>query len=92
MTLMSIYDSIGGAGALRTAVDGFYVRVLAGPDLAPLFTRTDLDRLKAHQRSFIAPAIGGPEIFSGRDMASAHAGLASPTRTSTPWWGTWWTR
>jgi hemoglobin len=75
MTLMSIYGSIGGAGAVRTAVDGFYARVLADPKLAPFFTGTDLDRLKAHQRSFIAAAIGGPEIFSGRDMTSAHAGL-----------------
>ena len=72
---MSIYDSIGGAGAVRAAVDGFYARVLADPQLAPFFTGTDLNRLKAHQRAFIAAAIGGPEIFEGRDMASAHAGL-----------------
>ena len=72
---MSIYDSIGGASAVRAAVDDFYVRVLADPKLAPFFTETDMDRLKAHQRSFIAAAIGGPEIFAGRDMATAHAGL-----------------
>lgn len=73
---MSIYDSIGGASAVRAAVDDFYARVLADPQLAPFFTQTDLNRLKAHQRAFIAAAIGGPEIFEGRDMASAHAGLA----------------
>ena len=72
---MSIYDSIGGAPAVRTAVDDFYARVLADPRLAPFFARTDLQRLKAHQRAFIAAAIGGPEVFAGRDMASAHAGL-----------------
>ncbi len=72
---MSIYDSIGGAAAVRAAVDDFYDRVLADPELAPFFDGTDLQRLKAHQRSFIAAAIGGPEIFAGRDMASAHAGL-----------------
>ena len=43
--------------------------------LAPFFTGTDLHRLKAHQRAFIAAAVGGPEIFAGRAMASAHAGL-----------------
>ena len=43
--------------------------------LAPFFASTDLQRLKAHQRSFIAAAIGGPEVFSGRDMKTAHAGL-----------------
>ena len=72
---MSIYDSIGGAAAVHAAVDDFYDRVLADPSLAPFFDGTDLQRLKAHQRSFIAAAIGGPEIFAGRDMASAHAGL-----------------
>lgn len=72
---MSIYESIGGAAAVRAAVDDFYARLLADPDLAPFFARTDMRRLKAHQRSFIAAAIGGPEIFAGRDMATAHAGL-----------------
>ncbi|HLH85102.1 MAG TPA: group 1 truncated hemoglobin [Trebonia sp.] len=72
---MSIYDRIGGASAVRAAVDDFYARVLADPRLAPFFSGTDMNRLKAHQRSFIAAAIGGPEVFSGRDMASAHAGL-----------------
>jgi hemoglobin len=72
---MSIYDGIGGAAAVRAAVDDFYARVLDDPRLAPFFATTDMSRLKAHQRSFIAAAIGGPEVFSGRDMASAHAGL-----------------
>lgn len=72
---MSIYDSIGGAGAVRAAVDDFYARVLADGQLAPFFSGTDLNRLKAHQRAFIAAAIGGPEIYQGRDMASAHADL-----------------
>jgi hemoglobin len=72
---VSIYDSIGGAAGVRAAVDDFYARVLADRRLAPFFARTDLERLKAHQRAFIAAAIGGPEVFAGRDMASAHARL-----------------
>lgn len=72
---MSIYDGIGGSAAVHAAVDDFYSRVLADPQLAPFFASTDLQRLKAHQRSFIAAAIGGPEVFSGRDMKTAHAGL-----------------
>lgn len=74
--LVSIYDSIGGSSAVRAAVDAFYARVLADPQLAPFFTSTDLQHLKAHQRAFIAAAIGGPEIYQGRDMAAAHAGMA----------------
>jgi hemoglobin len=73
---VSIYDSIGGGPAVRVAVDDFYARVLADPQLAPFFTGVDLQHLKAHQRAFIAAAIGGSEIYQGRDMAAAHAGLA----------------
>jgi hemoglobin len=73
---VSIYASIGGASAVRAAVDDFYTRVLADPGLAPFFTGVDLQHLKAHQRAFIAAAIGGSEIYHGRDMAAAHAGLA----------------
>jgi hemoglobin len=72
---MSIYDSIGGSAAVKAAVDDFYVRVLADPLLAPFFRTTDITRLKSHQRAFIAAAIGGPEIYAGRDLASAHAGM-----------------
>jgi hemoglobin len=73
---VSIYDSIGGAPAVRAAVDDFYARVLADPQLAPFFADVNLQHLEAHQRAFIAAAIGGSEIYEGRDLATAHARLA----------------
>jgi hemoglobin len=73
---VSIFDSIGGGPAVHAAVDDFYRRVLADPQLAPYFTGVDRQHLKAHQRAFIAAAIGGPQLYAGRDMAAAHAGLA----------------
>lgn len=73
---MSIYDEIGGAAAVSAAVDDFYQRVVADPVLAPYFTATDMVRLKRHQRSFIAAAVGGPEPYLGRNMADAHARLS----------------
>ncbi|HVX46900.1 MAG TPA: group 1 truncated hemoglobin [Mycobacteriales bacterium] len=72
---MSIYESIGGAPAVQAAVEEFYTRLLNDPETAPFFSDTDMRRLKSHQRSFIAAAVGGPEIYSGRDLGSAHAGL-----------------
>ena len=32
-------------------------------------------RQKAHMRAFMAAALGGPQLYAGRDMAAAHAGL-----------------
>ncbi len=72
---MAIYDSIGGAGAVSAVVDIFYDNVLSDPSLAPYFDGVSLARLKGHQRSFIAAALGGPEAYAGRSMAEAHAGL-----------------
>src|SRR4051812_32676443 len=72
---MSIYDEIGGSGAVSAAVDGFYARVLDDAALAGYFDGVDVQRLKGHQRSFIAAAIGGPESYLGRAMSDAHADL-----------------
>ena len=72
---MSIYNAIGGAPAVNAAVDLFYDKVLADDLLAPWFTATDMTRQKAHMRAFLAVAIGGPDLYKGRDMAAAHAHL-----------------
>lgn len=76
MPLVSHYDEIGGAGAVRAAVAVFYQRVLDDADLQQWFAEVDLDRLRAHQRAFLTHALGGPDLFAGRSMAEAHAGLA----------------
>jgi len=73
---MDVYDSIGGPRALRTAVDVLYRRVLADPDLRDFFAGVDLERLAAHQRAFLAMALGGPDLYGGRRLAEAHSGLA----------------
>lgn len=73
---MSLYDEIGGARAIKVAVSVFYHRVLGDPELEPWFGGVDLDRLKGHQQAFLSAALGGPDLFTGRTMGAAHAGLA----------------
>ena len=81
---MTIFDEIGGAAAVSAAVDAFYDRVLADPTLAPYFEGVDLGRLKGHQRSFIAAAIGGPDAYLGRAMSDAQPTSVSLPRRSLP--------
>jgi hemoglobin len=71
----ALFDQIGDAATLRTAVSLFYQRVLADPGLAPWFAEVDMPRLRAHQMAFLAGVLGGPDLFNGRDIAEAHAGL-----------------
>ena len=57
-------------------MDRFYDHVMDDELLAHYFAGVDLRRQKAHLRAFLATAVGGPERYEGRDMASAHARLA----------------
>lgn len=72
---MSVYDDIGGASAITAAVSVFSTRVTDDPELERWFTGVDLERLRAHQRAFLTTALGGPDLFSGRPLQAAHAGL-----------------
>ena len=70
---MALYDDIGGASAVRAALDAFYPRVLADPTLSPFFLGVDIERLKKAQEGFFATALGGPPEYRGRSLADAHA-------------------
>ena len=72
---MSLFDRLGQEAGIRTAVDDFYVRVVADPQLAPYFEGIDLPRLRRHQTALLVQVTGGPVGYSGRDLAEGHAGL-----------------
>jgi len=71
----SIYDRLGGHAAVKLAVDQLYDRLIGDPELAPYFAGKDVSRHARHVRPFIAAAVGGPELYRGRDMRTAHLGL-----------------
>jgi hemoglobin len=73
--MATIYDEIGGKDGVAAAVDTLYDHVLADDLLAPYFAATDMRRQKQHLRAFLAAAVGGPDVYAGRDMDVAHAGL-----------------
>jgi hemoglobin len=69
---VAVYDDIGGAPAVRAALNAFYSRVLADETLAPFFLGVDIERLKRVQQEFFATALGGPNAYSGRSLRDAH--------------------
>ena len=69
---MALYDDIGGAPAVRAALDAFYPRVLADATLSPFFLGVDIERLKKSQEGFFAMALGGPNGYTGRTLHHAH--------------------
>lgn len=77
-TVATVFERLGGVQAVKAAVDAFYERVLADPDLQPFFVGVNLRWLKGRQNAFFIQALGGPQVYKGKDMASAHAGLPIP--------------
>ncbi|MBD3146261.1 group I truncated hemoglobin [Microbispora bryophytorum] len=73
--MASIFDRIGGSDAVAAVVDEFYARIVADPMLRGYFADVDMAKLNAHQRSFVAAALGGPREYRGKSMDEAHAGL-----------------
>jgi hemoglobin len=69
---MGLYDDIGGAPAVRAALDAFYPRVLADETLSAFFLGVDIERLKTTQEAFFAMALGGPNAYTGRTLHDAH--------------------
>ncbi len=64
------------AKAIRAAVELFSTRMLADPELSDVFAAAGMPDLRGHQRAFLLRALGGPDLYSGRDMREAHSDLA----------------
>ena len=71
----SLFDRIGGEGAVNAAVDIFYRKVLSDDSISQFFEETDMDEQIAKQKSFLTMAFGGPNEYTGADMRKAHAPL-----------------
>ena len=72
MTEDTLYDRLGGHGAISAVVDNFYDRLVADPDLGPFFEGADLDRLRETQTDFLCEAAGGPQTYDGPSIENAH--------------------
>jgi hemoglobin len=74
---MSLYEEIGGEGAVNAAVDIFYRKVLKDDRIKRFFDGVDMDRQAAKQKAFLTMAFGGPHNYSGEDMRKGHAHLVA---------------
>ena len=72
---MQLYDQIGGDKGVEILVDRFYRKVLMDGRVSHFFDRTDMQFLYQHQKKFLTTALGGPDIYDGRDLRTAHQDL-----------------
>jgi hemoglobin len=75
MQQRSLYDRLGGQGALVAVVDDFVGNVAADNRINKFFAKTDIPRLKRLLVEQICAGTGGPCTYTGRDMKTAHTGM-----------------
>ncbi|PZG18927.1 group 1 truncated hemoglobin [Micromonospora craterilacus] len=77
-TPVSHFERIGGASSVKTAVELFYERVLADPELAGYFAEVEMAGQRRHLAQMLTVVLGGPNEYTGRDLATAHQPLNIP--------------
>ena len=71
----SLFDRLGGEPAITAVVGEFVARTTTDPRIKERFFNTDADNLRRLLVEFVCQATGGPCKYSGRDMATSHAGM-----------------
>lgn len=74
----SLYQRLGGYDALSAVTEDFLGRMAADPQLKRFFTgfnESSLKRIRQHIVDFLCQATGGPCLYHGQDMKTAHTGL-----------------
>ncbi len=68
-----LYETIGGRRTVQTAIESFYRRVLEDETLRAFFDSTDMAHLRAGQSMFVSMLLGGKVVYTGKEIAAAHA-------------------
>ena len=74
----SLYTRLGGYDAIAAVTDDFLGRLASDPQLGRFFvglSTSSLTKTRQHIVDFLCQATGGPCMYHGRDMKTAHAGL-----------------
>ena len=75
MEQRTLFDRLGGNGAIRAVVDDFVARCAADDRINLKLARTDVPRLKSMLVDQVTAATGGPATYTGRSMAETHDGM-----------------
>ena len=75
-TTDTLYDRLGGAAAIDAALALMFDKLLADPRLAPYFEKVNVARHFGKVSTFVCAALGGPQVYLGKDMRTAHARLS----------------
>ena len=74
-TMRPLYQRLGGYDSILAVVDEAIKNIAADKRINKFFAGANIKRLRVQLANQICMASGGPCIYTGRDMKSAHAGM-----------------
>ena len=75
MSSSSLFERLGGQGAIDVLVPLFYEKVLADDRINHFFRGIDMDAQGAKLNGFLTMGFGGPDNYTGKDLREGHRHL-----------------
>ena len=73
--MTSLYERLGGTEGI-TAIASDLVEIhLKNPRISPRYASSDVAKVKHAVATFFIAGTGGPSVYEGKDMLSAHTGM-----------------
>ncbi len=72
---LSLFERLGGKGAVNAAVDIFYEKVITDSRIKHFFDAVDMGRQRNKQKAFLTFAFGGAPNYPGKNLREAHKKL-----------------
>lgn len=73
--LASLYERLGGTDGITRIASDVVDLHRQNPLIAPRFAAHDSEALKRAAATFFIQGTGGPSVYEGKDMRSAHQGM-----------------
>jgi len=73
--MSSLYERLGGTDGITAIVNDIVDFHLNNPRIAPRYADSDVSAVKNAVTTFFIAGSGGPNVYEGKDMLSAHRGM-----------------
>ena len=71
----SLYERLGGTVGISNIASDVVDNHLVNQSIATRFANSDVAKLKNAAATFFIAGTGGPDVYKGKDMLSAHKGM-----------------
>ena len=73
--MSSLYERLGGTDGIVAIANDLVDFHLGNPRIAPRYADSDLAAVKNAAATFFIVGTGGPSVYEGKDMLTAHRGM-----------------